>query len=700
MFASGAKRVRFTDSKEVSGLRDDAVAEAIPAASRGLLERGRLLSGLTAEQREVVCHGEGPLLVVAGPGAGKTRVLVDRIAWLLQSGIARAWEVLAVTFSVRAADELRLRLQELLGVAEASGVRAATFHSVCARLLREHAHHVGRSAGWTVYDQTEVRRTIEWLTSERQRGEAAHALHTAGLAAAEIAREIAGAKNRLLSPAAYERAAGHQAAALIAGTWRELNQELRRRDAIDLDDMLALAVRLLSERPHILRAQRERFRWLLVDELQDTCPAQLELACLLAGPGGNVTAVGDADQCVFSFRQADPEGMRKLGERFPGHRKLMLRQSFRSRAEILAAAGRCVQRNPRREGGALIATRGGGGHVGIKAFQSDRDEAEWIANHVGSVLGAGVEAREVLILARTGRASVQVQQALRHAGIPHRVAGALGLYERAEIRDALAYLTVLCNPKDVSAFSRAVSSPRRGVGARSVSRIVALARERDDGELICCCESEEAPGLLPAEPAREKLRNFARGLAGARGELGQGRSLAHVTVAALTMRGGLVPYHQQIRDRSPSARRRRDAERVLEDLRSLVRHVQAYEQRDQNATLSGFLELAAGLGSRQLEDGQPDDRVTVSTIHRSKGGEGRLVIVLGCEERLLPIRHALETAGTSALEEERRLFYVACTRAKDSLMLSYCAVRDGRPTGGASRFLAEAELSRSGRMAA
>ena len=606
--------------------QDAAVGELLAGADRPL-EGGRLIAGLTTEQQHVVCHGEGPLLVVAGPGAGKTRVLVHRIAWLLGAGLAHPWEILAVTFSVRAADEVRLRLQEMVGVREAAGVRTATFHSVCARLMREHSRHVARSPAWTVYDQTELRRTIGWLTSERQRVEASNGPPSFAVGSAEIVREISAAKNRLLSPAAYERAAGHAAAELIANVWRELDEELRRRDAIDLDDLLVLAVRLLSEQPHILRAQRDRFRWLLVDEVQDSCPAQLELASLLAGPEGNITAVGDPDQCIYSCRQADAQGMGRLAERFRGHRKLLLRQNFRSRAEILAPAGRCVQRNPGREPGARIAARGGGGHVTVESFETDHEESEWIAAHVGRGLAAGLCGREVLILCRTGHGGERVQRALLHAGIPHRVAGALGLYERAEVRDALAYLTLLSNPRDVNALSRAVSSPRRGVGERSVSRIVALAREHHDGDLVACCQTDHALWLLPAEPAREKLGNFARGLAAALGELGQGRSMAHVTVAALTMRGGLVPHHQQIRDRSPTAARRRDAERVLEDLRSLVRHVQAYEQQTEAAALAGFLELAAGLGSRQLDDGEPDDRVTVSTIHRSKGGEARLVIL-------------------------------------------------------------------------
>jgi DNA helicase-2/ATP-dependent DNA helicase PcrA len=613
----------------------------------------------------------------------------------LTTGLARPWEILAVTFSVRAADELRLRLREMLGLEVAGGVTAATFHSVCARLLREHAQQFGRSGDWTVYDQQEVRKTIEWLMSAKQRGEVAQTVRTWGLASAEIQREIAAAKNRLLSPDAYVRLDTHQAAPLIADVWRELETEMRRLNAIDFDDLLVLAVTLLSERRMVLSSLRERWPWLVVDEVQDSCPAQLELTALLAGPDGNVCCVGDPDQVIYAFRQADPSGMRRLAARFPGHRPVVLSRNFRSRAEILHAACRCVQHNTGREPRALFAVRGAGGEARAVAFGSEREEAEWIAATVGKALAARWPASEVLILSRTSYATAAVQQALRHAGIAHRVLGSLGLYERAEARTAIAYLTLLSNPRDVQAFARAISSPRRGIGADAQNRIVSLARAGHGDDLLAACGDPEASQCVRGEQALAKLRDFARGMRTAREELDAGRSLGHVAVGLLTMRGGLVASHQCIRDRSHSEQKRRDAERVLEDLRSLCRHVQAYEQGESSPSLIGFLELAAGLDSRQIAEGEEDERITISTIHRCKGGEARLVILLGCEERLLPIRQALETGDTAPLEEERRLFYVACTRAKDRLYLTHCARRGGRATGGPSRFLTEAGLIES-----
>jgi DNA helicase-2/ATP-dependent DNA helicase PcrA len=648
---------------------------------------------LTGEQRDAVTHGDGPLLVVAGPGAGKTRTLIARIAWLLSNRLAAPWEILAVSFSVRAADELRLRLAETLGVEVAGGVCAATFHSVCARLLREHAGVFGRTAGWTVYDQTEVRRTIDWLLSERQRGRVGAAAAVPGLpAASEIQREISAAKSRLLSPDGYEQSARHPKAGLIADVWREFDDEMRRLNAMDFDDMLVCTVALLAEHPHVLRSLRDRWRWLLVDEVQDTCPAQLELAGLLAGADGNVTAVGDPDQSVFGFREADPAGMRKLAERFPGHRRVVLSRNFRSRAEILTPAVRCVQHNPGRDARALFAVRGPGGEARAVGFPSECEEAGWIANMIGDALCAGTAPTEVLVLSRTGFATKPVQAELARSGIAHRVLGSLGLYERSEVRDALAYLTLLANPRDARAFARAVSCPRRGIGERTQSQIVELARETHGGDLVAACCDEHAFSLVRSTQARGKIQRFGAGLHAARAQLRGRRSLSHVAIGVLTMPGGIVRWQEWLRDHPEDPDRRRDAERALEDLRSLCRHVQCYEQQEPDPTLVGFLEQAAGLNASQLADGEEDRRVTVSTVHRSKGGEASLVVLLGCEERLLPIWRALETPDLERLEEERRLFYVACTRAKDRLLITHCAERGGRATGGPSRFLYEAGL--------
>lgn len=653
-----------------------------------------LLAGLTPEQAAAVRHGRGPLLVLAGPGTGKTRTLIHRVAYLLAAGDALPREILAVTFSVRAAGELRLRLAELLGERSARGVTAATFHSVCARLLREHAAVFGRSEHYTIYDPADLRRVFEVLLSEPRRAEIQQALTGCGRpGAAEVEREISRAKSRLLSPEQYRLSARHPAAAVIAATWRACDAELERCNAFSFDDLLVCAVRLLAEHPQRLIHVRQRWPWLVVDELQDTNAAQAALLALLAGPGGSVTCVGDDDQLIYRFRCAEPANMLGFGARYPGHREIVLERNFRSRSEILDAAVACVSHNPRRTPKALIAMRGAGGQVEVHGFGHDRDEAAWAAGLIADALAAGVAPAEILVLARTGYALGPIQVALAAVGIPHRVLGSLGLYERAEVRDALAYLTLLANSADAQAFRRAVQAPRRGIGTASAAWVVAAARERHGGDMIAASGNASQLDGVRSQAARARLALFGSELERVRAELSGGRSLGHVVVATMLIADGLVADFQRRRDRSPNPQARRDAERVLEDLRSLCRAAQAFEdQHGERASLTGLLEQAAGLHAEQISVGE-DRRITVSTIHRAKGTEARLVLLLACEERLLPSWRALDSPDGEDLAEERRLFYVAATRAKDHLAISHAALRGARPTSGPSRFIAEAELN-------
>ncbi len=652
----------------------------------------RLLVGLTPEQAQAVTFGSGPLLLLAGPGAGKTRTLTHRAAYLLASGRAQPWEILAVTFSVRAAGELRIRLADLLGETVARGVTAATFHSVCARLLREHAGVFGRTERYTIYDQGDMRRVIDWLLSDAERGDIQRALSDYGQpASAEVLAEISRAKNALLSPDDYERSHTHPGAPLIAAVWRESETELRRCNGFEFDDLLACAVRLLSEHPHRLAWLRLRWRWLLADEFQDTSHAQATLVDLLAGPDGNLCVCGDDDQLIHGWRHADPRHILCFHERHPSHAQIVLGRNFRSRAEILEAAVRCVSHNERRAGKALIAMRGSGGQVRVRAFQNEYAEANWVAAQIAAALAGGTPPAEILALARTGYATEPLQRALAHAGIPHRVLGSLGLYERTEVRDALAYLTLIQNPLDAQAYRRAIGSPRRGIGAATVTKLVAWAREQHRGDLIAGSARAESFDGIRAQAARMRMVEFGAALDQIRGELASGRSIGHVVIATVTIQGGLVRHYQHQRDHTPDPDRRRDAERVLEDLRSLCRAAQAYEEHDEHATLTGFLEQAAGLHFQEL-DAATDRRITVSTIHRAKGTEAQAVALLGCEEELLPSWRSISSPDPERLAEERRLFYVATTRAKDRLLITHVAERGRRPTGGPSRFLAEAGL--------
>ncbi len=652
------------------------------------------LAGLTLEQARAVTHGSGPLLVIAGPGAGKTRTLTHRITHLLTASLAQASEILAVTFSVRAAGELRLRLADLLGEDTARGVTAATFHSVCARLLRQHAHLFGRTDSYTIYDQTDVRHVIETVLPDC----ASEVSRVVGgpvelPPAGELQAAVALAKSRLHTPEQYAAADQHRTGRLLAAVWRACEQELRRSNAFDFDDLLWFAAKLLAEHPDRLEWLRSRWRHVLVDEYQDTNRAQAAIVHLLAGTDGNLVVVGDDDQVLYSWRGADADHLHTFADRHPAHRQVVLGHNFRSRAEIVAAATRCIGHNPRRAAKALIATRGPGGRVNVRTFANEHAEARFIAGHIARALAAGIPGTEILALARTGWATGALQSALAEAGIAHRVLGSLGLYERSEVRDALAYLTLLVNPADALAFRRAISAPRRGIGTATAAIVVTVARERYGGDLIAASADAREMGGIRSHGAQQQLERFGDGLDRIRAELAAGRSIAHTVLAAVMLDCGLVAHHQHQRDSARRAERRRDAERVLEDLRSLCRAAQTYEQSHPHPTLIGFLELAVGLHAHEPDPEAEDDRVTVSTIHRAKGTEATLVVLLGCEEQLLPSWRSLAADTDEQLWEERRLFYVAATRAKDRLLITHTHARGGRATGGPSRFLVEAGLN-------
>jgi DNA helicase-2/ATP-dependent DNA helicase PcrA len=333
--------------------------------------------------------------------------------------------------------------------------------------------------------------------------------------------------------------------------------------------------------------------------------------------------------------------------------------------------------------------RGTGGEVRVVGLGNEYQEAHWVAGRIAEALAARRWPRSWRWRG-PGTPPSRSSTRSRSAG-SHRVLGSLGLYERAEVRDALAYLTLLQNQRDAQAPRRAIASPRRGIGPATVTRLVTWARDRWGGDLIAAAAHADELDRVPSEAARQRLAEFGVGLSHVRSELEAGRSLGHVVITTMPLPGGLVRHYEHVRDHSPNHERRADAERVLEDLRSLCRAAQAYEEQHEDAMLTGFLDHAAGLHAQEV-DAATDHRITVSTIHRAKGAEAQLLVLLACEEQLLPSWRSLSSPDPGRLEEERRLFYVAATRAKDRLLITHAAERGRRATGGPSRFLYEAGL--------
>jgi len=377
----------------------------------------------------------------------------------------------------------------------------------------------------------------------------------------------------------------------------------------------------------------------------------------------------------------------RFTESFPTACSVTLGRNFRSHSEIVELAGRSIEHNTRRVHKQFVAHRGPGGTVECWSFPTDVGEAEWIASQISEALAAGVGYEDIMAIAGTNFATNRLQHTLASYSIPHRVLGALGLFERKEVKDAMAYLQLLANPQDAQAFRRAISSPRRGVGAATANRIIEAARA-GDGDLVAACVNLPNIGKVP-KATKQNIAQFGHELVRLRLEQQAGRSVGHIVTGAVTMAGGIVRYHQDLRDGEQTSNAdRRDAERVLEDLRSLCRAANHHDESDPQPSLTGFLEQAA-LTTTVDVDG-PDERITISTIHKAKGTEASLVFVLGCEEGLLPSGKALEEGDEMTIEEQRRLFYVAATRAKDRLVLTMAQTRNDRQTDGPSRFLREA----------
>jgi DNA helicase-2/ATP-dependent DNA helicase PcrA len=658
---------------------------------------------LTAEQRAAVLHGDGALLLFAGPGSGKTRTLTGRIAHLLESGRARPREILALTFTVRATEEMRVRLVGLVGHDAAAAVTVATFHALCARILRTHAAVFGRTSSFSVYDQSDVARIVrDLLVDEPGGGE------VAGELAGQTAAEISLAKSRLWTPQTLREREPHDGARL-AGVWERVDAELERSNAFEFSDLVTCCERLLREQPAVRDGYRRRYRHILVDEYQDTDPAQAAVLLGLAGPhgcapGGSLMCVADDDQSIFSFRGATVDNVLSFAEAFPGAPQLVLRRNFRCRPEILQAAVRCIRHNTRRMPKALVATRPRGGSVRVARLANDHVEAHWVTKQIAAAIAGGTDPREILVLSRSLRWTQPLQQALTAAGIAHRVIGARSLWERVEVQDALAHVALIANPHDGAAFRRAigaptdreqfrkarVKAPSRGCGVVRQRAVIAFAREARIDLLEACVRVGELP--IKAEAAKTALSLFGHELDAVRRELADGGSVAKAVIGALSFRDGPVSAYQQLLEEATDQAVLRDTARVLEDLRSVCRAAQSYErERGEQATLVGFLDQTR-VEDRGGLTAEQDDRLTIATIHASKGTEAAEVWLLGCEERRLPSGQAIDAGDLMAIEEERRLFYVAATRAKDRLVVTMSHERTGGVTAGASRFLGEAQV--------
>lgn len=613
----------------------------------------RFLEDLDPEQREAVTHGDGPLLVVAGAGSGKTRVLTYRIAYLLASGRARPHNILAVTFTNKAAREMAERVEKLLGGPLAGGF-VGTFHRFALSLLRQHPEKVGLPQRFAIADEDEQRRILEQVLKEL------------GIPSTQLSPRAA---RSAISRRKNGSAAGLALPELFSEVFDRYQQRLAEAGAVDFDDMLALAVKLLAENDALRQSLRERFRYVLVDEFQDTNPVQMELLRQLAGPKPNLTAVGDEDQSIYRFRGAELEHILRFEHTYPGARVLTIGSNYRSVEPILRAAAAVIAHNTRRRPKVLRARSGGGEPVRVLAAADETDEASQVVADIRRERAAG--RTSVAVLFRINALSRPFEAELVRWGVPYRVVGGVRFWDRAEIRDALAYLRLVANPDDELAFLRVVNVPARGLGAVTLERLRQAAEARG-------CSLPEASRRLPGTltpRAREALLQFWQLLDALRQ---QAEGPLPELVRTLLERSGLAaqysPHDEEDRQR-------------LANLDQLVNAAAEAEQR--GLTLASFLDEVALLSEADTE--AAPESVLLSTLHAAKGLEFDVVYLVGLEEGLLPLMRGDED-DLADEEEERRLLYVGMTRAKKKLVLTWARTRrlhGETRTARPSRFLAE-----------
>src|SRR3954464_9460408 len=627
---------------------------------------------LNPAQREAVEHVQGPLLVLAGAGSGKTRVLTMRIAALIDRHGVPPDRIFAVTFTNKAAGKMKHRIGQLLD-RDPSGLWIGTFHSLAARLLRREAEHLGFSRRFTIYDEDDrlslIRRLME------QQG------HSTKLFAPRAVQSlISAAKNRMVSPSELSaKASFDRLTEVAAEVYAALGPALKGANAMDFDDLLLHPLTLFREHPDRLRAYQNRFGYILVDEFQDTNRAQYQLIRLL-GAHGNVCAVGDDDQSIYGWRGADVRNMQDFLKDFPGAKLIRLEENYRSTQIVLDAANGVIAENSGRIGKTLTTRRRGGETVTLVAAADERDEAEWVVRELQKRSAASDWSySEMAVLYRTNSQSRALEEAFRRAGVPYRLIGAISFYERREVKDLLAYLRLIANPADNEAFLRAVGVPKRGLGETSLAVLTRNAIQWEKPLLETARIADRIPDLRPN--VREAFRAFA-GLidkAAAPPERPPDDLLEHVIRT--------INYENVLLAEGPEGADR------WENVRELVASAANWseeappEDEESGTPLERFLAEAALLSSADTVLGQ-EEGVTLMTLHTAKGLEWRVVVMSGMEHGLFPLAGAEEQP--SGLEEERRLCYVGLTRAKDKLYLTWARARrrggELRP-GIASRFL-------------
>ncbi|CAN5571768.1 DNA helicase PcrA [soil metagenome] len=615
-----------------------------------------LLEGLNSAQREAVLRVDGPLLVLAGAGSGKTRVLTTRLARIIDFHGVDPSQILAVTFTNKAAGEMKQRIGRLLGRSP-MGMWVGTFHAIGARMLRAAPHLVGRTPSFTIYDQDDAQAVVKRIMERLQ-------LNTKQFTPRGVHSAISDAKNRLVLPGEYTNLAMDPFAKAIAKVYPEYGEELRRGNAVDFDDLLLLPVQMLGGNPRELEKYQRRFKYILVDEYQDTNRAQYMLVKHLAGGHGNLCVVGDDDQSIYGWRGADIRNILDFKKDFPEAHVVRLEENYRSTPEVLDLANVVISANTGRMGKTLRPTRASGERVTAARCLDERDEADYV---VERILERRAQARgglrDFAIVYRTNSQSRALEEALRKKAVPYRLVGSVRFYDRREVRDLMSYLKLIANPADDEAFRRAVAAPKRGLGDTTIEQLSLAAREAGVPMLAAAVRPDLIATIRPA--ARTALGEFATLIARFREsarEAGVDELLREVVEG--------VRYDEYLKAEGPEGADR--LENVKELITGAAELVSDEEGEVGLTPLDHFLQKAMLVA--ELDKLGPDaDAVTMMTLHNAKGLEFPVVFITGLEDGLFPLAKAFD--DPAMLEEERRLFYVGITRAERKLFLTHAEER-------------------------
>ena len=649
------------------------VREPAPPSADDTRRAEELIGGLNDKQAEAARTIDGPVMIVAGPGSGKTRTLTHRIAYLLATKTAWPSQILALTFTNKAAREMRGRVEKLVGGADAKGLWMGTFHSVFARLLRREAEKIGFSRDYTIYDTDDTERMIK-LLMER------YSIDPKRYTPRSMRGRISGAKNQMVTPGEYLSLANDPFEEVAARLYGPYNEALRRANAMDFDDLLAWPIRLFEQHPDTLNSYQHRWQYLHIDEYQDTNRAQYLLAKMLAAKHENICVVGDDAQSIYAFRGADIENILSFQKDYPNAKTVRLEQNYRSTGRILQLADAIIKNNRDQLEKKLWTENPEGDHILLMEALSERDEAQKIERKIRDLfVRSGHRYSDFAVLYRTNAQSRSMEEALRRGGIPYRIVGGTSFYQRKEIKDALAYLRLVVNPHDDASLMRAINTPTRGIGAKTMEQLRAYANAHNAPLWDAARHPEEA-GL--SGRAAKAVGGFAEMILE---HTNQSRNLLADEVSRnLIQASGLL---QSLRDENtPEALVR------LENIHELLNAVAEFVEGGEGRTLSTFLQevsLLADIDSLE----EDDNRVTLMTLHASKGLEFKVVFVSGLEDGLFPLAAAAQ--DPKELEEERRLFYVGATRAEESLFLSFARTRyrfGESQAGVRSRFLDEVDV--------